>query len=57
MLPGMSITQRLVGAAAAFGCRPALVARPPGQPYSFADLAATVQHAAAELAWRGLRPR
>lgn len=56
-LPGTSITQRLVSAAAGFGCRPALVARRPERPYSFADLAAAVQHAAAGLAWRGLRPR
>ena len=56
-LPGTSITQRLVSAAAAFGCRPALVTRRPEPPYSFADLASTVQHAAAGLAWRGLRPR
>lgn len=55
--PGTSITQRLVAAAAAFGCRPALVPRRPEPPHSFADLAAAVQHAAAGLAWRGLRPR
>ena len=53
---GTSVTQRLVSAAAALGCRPALVARRPEPPYSFADLASTVQHAAAGLAWRGLRP-
>ena len=52
-----SITQRLIATAATFGCRPALVARRPEPPYSFADLASTVQHAAAGLAWRGLRPR
>ena len=53
---GTSITQRLVSAAAALGCRPALVARRPDAPYSFTDLASTVLHAAAGLAWRGLRP-
>jgi acyl-CoA synthetase (AMP-forming)/AMP-acid ligase II len=53
----MSITQRLVSAATEFGCRPALVAGRPEPPYSYAELATTVQHAAAGLAWRGLRPR
>ena len=51
-----TVTQRLVEAAAAFGCRPALVGRGHEQPYSFADLATTIQRAAAGLAWRGLRP-
>jgi acyl-CoA synthetase (AMP-forming)/AMP-acid ligase II len=55
--PETTVTQRLVSAAAAHGCRPALVARRPESPYSFADLIATVQRAAAGLAWRGLRPR
>jgi len=49
-------TQRLVEMAAVYGCRPALVGRQYEQPYSFADLAATIQRAAAGLAWRGLRP-
>jgi acyl-CoA synthetase (AMP-forming)/AMP-acid ligase II len=53
----LTVTQRLVEAAAAYGCRPALVTRRPDQPYSFADLASTIQRAAAGLAWRGLRPR
>jgi acyl-CoA synthetase (AMP-forming)/AMP-acid ligase II len=52
-----TITQRLVRAAAAYGCHPALVGRGPEPPYSFADLAAAVQRAGAGLAWRGLRPR
>jgi acyl-CoA synthetase (AMP-forming)/AMP-acid ligase II len=51
------VTQRLLSAASVFGCRPALVGRRPEPPYSFADLASTVQRAAAGLAWRGLRPR
>jgi acyl-CoA synthetase (AMP-forming)/AMP-acid ligase II len=51
------VTQRLITAAAAYGCRPALVGRRPEPPYSFADFAGTVQRAAAGLAWRGLRPR
>jgi acyl-CoA synthetase (AMP-forming)/AMP-acid ligase II len=49
-------TQRLVEMAAVYGCRPALVGHQYEQPYSFADLAATIQRAAAGLAWRGLRP-
>ncbi len=53
----LTATQRLVQAAARYGCRPALVTREPGQTHSFADLASTIQRAAAGLAWRGLRPR
>ena len=37
-----TVTQRLIGAAAAFGCRPALVARQLAEPYSFAGLASTI---------------
>lgn len=55
--PETSITQRLLTAAASYGCRPALVGRQHEPQYSFADLASTVQRAAAGLAWRGLRPR
>jgi acyl-CoA synthetase (AMP-forming)/AMP-acid ligase II len=51
-----TVTQRLVETAAGYGFRPALVGRQFEQPYSFADLAATIQRAAAGLAWRGLRP-
>jgi non-ribosomal peptide synthetase component F len=51
-----TVTQRLVAVAAAYGCRPALVGPGPDQAYSFADLATTIQRAAAGLAWRGLRP-
>jgi acyl-CoA synthetase (AMP-forming)/AMP-acid ligase II len=50
-------TQRLVDAAAVHGSSAALIPEPPGEPYSFASLASTVQRAAAGLAWRGLRPR
>jgi acyl-CoA synthetase (AMP-forming)/AMP-acid ligase II len=53
----VTVTQQLLQAASAHGCRPALVGRSAGQPYSFADLATTIQRAAAGLAWRGLRPR
>lgn len=56
-LASATITQRLVATATTFGRRPALVARRPEPSYSFADLASTVQHAAAGLAWRGLRTR
>jgi acyl-CoA synthetase (AMP-forming)/AMP-acid ligase II len=52
-----TVTERLVEAAAAYGCRPALAGPQYEQPYSFADLAMTIQRAAAGLAWRGLRPR
>jgi acyl-CoA synthetase (AMP-forming)/AMP-acid ligase II len=52
-----SVTQRLVSAAAAYGCRAALVGRASEPPCSFADLAAIIQRGAAGLAWRGLRPR
>jgi len=52
-----TVTQRLVAAAAAYGCRPALIARSLQAPYSYADMAGLVQRAAAGLAWRGLRPR
>jgi acyl-CoA synthetase (AMP-forming)/AMP-acid ligase II len=52
-----TVTQRLVEAAAAYGCRPALIGRQHEQAYSFAELATTIQRGAAGLAWRGLRPR
>jgi len=53
----ISVTQRLLSVTAAYGCRAALVERAADRPYSFADLANTIQRAAAGLAWRGLRPR
>jgi acyl-CoA synthetase (AMP-forming)/AMP-acid ligase II len=53
----MTVTQLLVESAPRFGDRPALVGRSAGRAYSYTDLAATVQRAAAGLAWRGLRPR
>ena len=49
-------TEQLVDVAAAFGCRPALLGRCSERPFSFAELASTIQRAAAGLAWRGLRP-
>jgi len=51
-----TVTQRLVELGAAYGGRPALVGQHDEQPLSFADLATTIQRAAAGLAWRGLRP-
>jgi acyl-CoA synthetase (AMP-forming)/AMP-acid ligase II len=51
-----TVTQRLVERSAAYGSRPALVGQHCEQPYSFADLATSIQRAAAGLAWRGLRP-
>lgn len=53
----VTVTQRLVSAAAEYGARPALVSRIPPQAYSYAELAFLVQHGAAGLAWRGVRPR
>jgi acyl-CoA synthetase (AMP-forming)/AMP-acid ligase II len=52
----MTVTQRLVETAGLFGGRPALVGPGQVEPYSFADLATTIQRAAAGLAWRGLLP-
>jgi acyl-CoA synthetase (AMP-forming)/AMP-acid ligase II len=56
-LPAVTVTQRLMGAAHAYGARTALAGSSPEEQFSFADLASTVQRAAAGLAWRGLRPR
>jgi len=53
----MTATQRLVETAARYGHRAALVPGHAAEPYSFAELAATIRRAAAGLAWRGLRPR
>lgn len=55
--PDTTATQRLISAAAAYGERPALIGLGQEPHYSFADLAGTVQRAAAGLAWRGLRQR
>ncbi len=52
----LTATQRLVEVASSYGCRPALLPWHAAKPYSFAELATTIQHAAAGLAWRGLRP-
>jgi acyl-CoA synthetase (AMP-forming)/AMP-acid ligase II len=53
----VTVTQRLLSAAAGYGGRPALVSKTPPQAESYAELAFLVQHAAAGLAWRGVRPR
>jgi acyl-CoA synthetase (AMP-forming)/AMP-acid ligase II len=58
--PHMTVTQRLVDRSSARGEHPALVegtAAWPGGTLSHADLAVTLQTAAAGLAWRGLRAR
>ncbi len=53
----LTATQRLVEVASSYGGRPALVPWHSAERYSFAELASTIQRAAAGLAWRGLRPR
>src|SRR5580692_3197484 len=56
--PGeVTVTQRLLAAAPSRGEHRALVGGPAGLACSYAELAATVQAAAAGLAWRGLQPR
>jgi acyl-CoA synthetase (AMP-forming)/AMP-acid ligase II len=52
-----TVTERLLAAALSRGGRRALVGGPADPACSYADLAATVQAAAAGLAWRGLQPR
>jgi acyl-CoA synthetase (AMP-forming)/AMP-acid ligase II len=56
-LPAVTVTQRLISAAARYGARTALVGPSAEAQFSFADLASTVQRAAVGLAWRGLRPQ
>ncbi len=55
-LPDVAVTQRLLGAASARGSRQALAGQQ-NLAYSYRDLAAAIQAAAAGLAWRGLHPR
>src|SRR5258707_45152 len=52
-----TVTQRLLAAAPSRGEHRALVGGPADPAYGYAELAATVQAAAAGLAWRGLQPR
>jgi non-ribosomal peptide synthetase component E (peptide arylation enzyme) len=53
----VTVTQRLLAVAPSRGEHRALVGGPADPACSYADLAATVQAAAAGLAWRGLQPR
>ncbi len=53
----VTVTQRLLAAAPSRGEHRALVGGPADPACGYADLAATVQAAAAGLAWRGLQPR
>jgi non-ribosomal peptide synthetase component F len=53
----VTVTQRLLAVAPSRGEHRALVEGPAGQSCTYADLARTVQSAAAGLAWRGLQPR
>src|SRR5258707_130100 len=53
----VTVTQRLLAAAPSRGEHRALVGGPADPAYGYAELAATVQAAAAGLAWRGLQPR
>jgi acyl-CoA synthetase (AMP-forming)/AMP-acid ligase II len=53
----LTVTQQLVESAAGHGSHAALIGPVAAEPYSYADLASIIQHAAAGLAWRGLRPR
>jgi acyl-CoA synthetase (AMP-forming)/AMP-acid ligase II len=55
--PDIAVTQRLLGMAPARGSRQALAGGPGKPAYSYADLAAVIQAAAAGLACRGLHPR
>jgi non-ribosomal peptide synthetase component F len=52
----VTVTQRLLASASGRAGQRALVGGADGLVYSYADLAATVQAAAAGLAWRGLQP-
>jgi len=55
-MPELAVTQRLLGLAPARGSHQAL-AGPANRAYSYGELAAAIQAAAAGLAWRGLHPR
>jgi acyl-CoA synthetase (AMP-forming)/AMP-acid ligase II len=52
-----TVTQRLLGTAAARGAHVALLGGSADPPCSYPDLAVMLQRAAAGLAWRGVRPR
>ncbi len=55
-LPDVAVTQRLLGLAPARGGHQALAGQQ-DRGYSYGELAAVIQAAAAGLAWRGLHPR
>ena len=55
-LPDVAVTQRLLGLAPARGSHQALAGQQ-DRGYSYGELAAAIQAAAAGLAWRGLHPR
>lgn len=52
----VTVTQRLISKGLARGARPALVGAAGSRSYTYAELVATIQAAAAGLAWRGLQP-
>ncbi|MGO8887803.1 MAG: AMP-binding protein [Streptosporangiaceae bacterium] len=52
-----TVTQRLLDLAQTRGDRRALAGGADGESFTYAELAATVQSAAAGLAWRGVQPR
>jgi non-ribosomal peptide synthetase component F len=56
-LDEVTVTERLLTVAASRGEHRALVEGADGRSHSYADLAVTVQSAAAGLAWHGLQPR
>jgi non-ribosomal peptide synthetase component F len=53
----VTVTQQLISTGQARGAQRALAGGVNGSSYTYAELTATVQAAAAGLAWRGLRPR
>jgi acyl-CoA synthetase (AMP-forming)/AMP-acid ligase II len=52
-----TVTQRLLATAPARGTQVALLGGSADTPWSYPELAVTLQRAAAGLAWRGVRPR
>jgi len=56
-VPDIAVTQRLVDLASALGSHQALAGGQGNRAYSYAELAAAIQAAAAGLACRGLHPR
>ena len=56
-VPGIAVTQRLLGTAQARGSHQALAGGQGNRTYGYAELAGVIQAAAAGLACRGLHPR